>query len=208
MTSFLLPLYAITGAQIGVAAGLPIVGVLFLAVVAPTAGRWYVDVSSGVPPKQFIRGEWFVTTPLATGMIWLLCDALGLGTWVCVGIAFGIGYTFRVTALYRRGRSRSRQNQPASIATTTVARCSAANSRANPSASCATSGCSSNTPTTGPATRAKQRPRRPPVVRDGQGDRRRPAVRGHPPFVSSSAPVGTNRRTLPSHASSVTFSKC
>ena len=74
---------------------------LFLAVVGPTAGRWYVDVSSGVPPKQFIRGEWFVTTALGTGVIWLICDAIGLGTWVCVGIAFVFGYTFRVIALYR-----------------------------------------------------------------------------------------------------------
>jgi uncharacterized membrane protein YeiH len=101
MTSFSLPFYAIVGAQAGVTAGLPIVGVLFLAVVGPTAGRWYVDVSSGVPPKQFIRGEWFVTTALGTGVVWLICDAVGLGTWVCVGIAFVFGYTFRVLALYK-----------------------------------------------------------------------------------------------------------
>ena len=101
MTSFSLPFYAIVGAQAGVTAGLPIAGVLFLAVVGPTAGRWYVDVSSGVPPKQFIKGEWFVATALGTGVVWLICDAIGLGTWVCVGIAFVFGYTFRVVALYR-----------------------------------------------------------------------------------------------------------
>jgi uncharacterized membrane protein YeiH len=101
MTSFSLPFYAIVGAQAGVTAGLPIAGVLFLAVVGPTAGRWYVDVSSGVPPKQFIKGEWFVATALGTGVIWLICDAIGLGTWVCVGIAFVFGYTFRVIALYK-----------------------------------------------------------------------------------------------------------
>ena len=28
-------------------------------VAASTAGRYYVDLSSGVTPKQFIRGEWF-----------------------------------------------------------------------------------------------------------------------------------------------------
>ena len=61
MTSFSLPWYAIAGAQQGVEVGLPIVGVLILAVVGPTAGRWYVDVSSGVPPKQFVQGEWFVS---------------------------------------------------------------------------------------------------------------------------------------------------
>jgi len=69
MTSFSLPLYAIVGAQKGVAVGLPVAGVLVLAVVGPTAGRWYVDVSCGVPPKQFIRGEWFVTIALLTGLV-------------------------------------------------------------------------------------------------------------------------------------------
>ena len=41
MTSFSLPLYAIVGAQKGVDVGLPVLGVLLLAVVGPTAGRWY-----------------------------------------------------------------------------------------------------------------------------------------------------------------------
>jgi uncharacterized membrane protein YeiH len=100
VTSFSLPFYAIVGAQAGVAAGLPVVGVLALAVVGPTAGRWYVDVSCGVPPKQFIQGEWFVTTALMTGAVWLGCDALGLGTWVCAGIAVVLGYAFRTAALY------------------------------------------------------------------------------------------------------------
>ena len=101
MTSFSLPLYAIVGAQKGVTVGLPVLGVLFLAVVGPTAGRWYVDVSSGVPPKHFIRGEWFVGIALLTGLIWVLCATAGLNTWVCAGIAFVIGYGLRVLALYR-----------------------------------------------------------------------------------------------------------
>jgi hypothetical protein len=54
-----------------------------------------------VPPKQVIRSERFVATAVLTGAVWLGCDALKLGTWVCVGIAFVIGYTFGVTALYR-----------------------------------------------------------------------------------------------------------
>ena len=60
MTSFSLPWYAIVGAQKGVTVGLPVLGCLLLAVVGPTAGRYYIDITSGVPPKQFIRGEWFV----------------------------------------------------------------------------------------------------------------------------------------------------
>src|SRR5271165_7431987 len=101
MTSFSLPLYAIVGAQAAVNAGLPVLGVLAISVIAPTAGRWYVDVSSGVPPKQFIRGEWFVSIALLTGFVWVLCDTAKLNTWVCMGIALVIGYTVRVTALYR-----------------------------------------------------------------------------------------------------------
>jgi uncharacterized membrane protein YeiH len=101
VTSFSLPFYAIVGAQAGVDARLPILGVLALAVVGPTAGRWYVDVSCGVPPKQFIQGEWFVSTALLTGAVWLGADAIGLGTWVCAGIAFVFGYAFRTAALYR-----------------------------------------------------------------------------------------------------------
>jgi uncharacterized membrane protein YeiH len=101
MTSFSLALYAIVGAQKGVAVGLPVAGVLALAVVGPTAGRWYVDVSSGVPPKHFVRGEWFVGIALLTGIVWVLCATAGLNTWACAGIAFAIGFTVRVFALYR-----------------------------------------------------------------------------------------------------------
>jgi uncharacterized membrane protein YeiH len=101
VTSFSLPMYALVGAQKAESAGLPIVGVLLIAFVGPTAGRWYIDVSSGVTPKQFIRGEWFVTIAVLTGAIWLACFALGLNTWACAGVALAIGYTLRVIALYQ-----------------------------------------------------------------------------------------------------------
>ena len=58
-------------------------------------------MSSGVTPKQFIRGEWFVGIAMLTGAVWLGCFALGLNTWACAGIALVIGYTLRVIALYR-----------------------------------------------------------------------------------------------------------
>jgi uncharacterized membrane protein YeiH len=101
MTSFSLPLYAIVGAQKAVEVGLPILAVLLIAIVGPTAGRWYVDVSSGVSPKHFVRGEWFVGIALVTGVVWVACYAVGLNTWWCAGIALIVGYTLRVTALYR-----------------------------------------------------------------------------------------------------------
>ncbi len=101
MTSISLVWYAIAGAQKGVSVSLPVLGVLLLAVVGPTAGRYYIDITSGVTPKQFIRGEWFVSIALLTGLVWVACDAAGLGTWASVGIAFVVGFTLRVIALYR-----------------------------------------------------------------------------------------------------------
>ena len=101
VTSFSLPWYAIAGAQKGVEAGLPIAGVLALAVIGPTAGRWYVDLTCEVPPKHFVRGEWFVATAILTGLVWLVADDLGASIYLSVGIAFVIGYVYRVFALYR-----------------------------------------------------------------------------------------------------------
>jgi uncharacterized membrane protein YeiH len=101
MTSFSLPLYAIVGAQRAEAAGLPVVAVLGIAVAAPTAGRWFVDVSSGVSPKNFVQGEWFVGVAFLTGVIWISVYATGLGTFEGAAIALVVGYAMRVTALYR-----------------------------------------------------------------------------------------------------------
>ncbi len=69
--------------------------------IGPTAGRYYIDITSGVPPKQFIRGEWFVSIALLTGAIWLVCYAARLGTWASAGISVAIGFTLRLLALYR-----------------------------------------------------------------------------------------------------------
>ena len=57
MTSASLSWFAIVGAQKGVQVGLPMIGVLLLAVAAATAGRYFIDLTSGVPPKLFVRGE-------------------------------------------------------------------------------------------------------------------------------------------------------
>ena len=101
MTSFSLPWYAIVAAQKGIGAGVPVLGAILLAVVGPTAGRWLIDVSSGVTPKQFIRGEWFVSIAALTGAVWIVATWAGAGTWLAAGIAFAIGFTVRVIALYR-----------------------------------------------------------------------------------------------------------
>jgi hypothetical protein len=57
-------------------------------------------VSSGVPPKHFIRGEWFVGIALLTGLVWVLCDTVGLNTGGSAAIAFVVGYSLRLIALY------------------------------------------------------------------------------------------------------------
>src|SRR5262245_52442032 len=100
MTSFSLPWYAIVGAQKGVGQGVPVLGCLLVAVVGPTAGRWYIDVSSGVTPKQFIRGEWFVPIAALTGLIWILVYWAGASTWLAARVAFLSGYAVRVAALW------------------------------------------------------------------------------------------------------------
>jgi len=100
MTAFALPWYAIVGAQKGVSVGLPVFGCLLLAVVGPTAGRYYIDLTSGKTAKQFIRSEWFVGTGALTGMTWILVYWAGAGTWWAAGIAFVVGFVFRLSALY------------------------------------------------------------------------------------------------------------
>ncbi|MFF1513078.1 trimeric intracellular cation channel family protein [Streptomyces sp. NPDC058305] len=101
VTSFALPWYAIVGAQTGVEVGLPVLGSLALAVVGPTAGRFLIDVSCGVPPKQFVRGEWFVAIAALTGAVWIVLDQAGLPRSASAPLAFLVGFTVRLTALYR-----------------------------------------------------------------------------------------------------------
>jgi uncharacterized membrane protein YeiH len=101
VTSFSLTLYAIVGAQKGVNADLPLLGCVLLAIITATAGRFYVDLSSGVTPKHFVRGEWFVSVAALTGVVWIAVFALGLSTWICAGVAFAAGYAVRVLSMYR-----------------------------------------------------------------------------------------------------------
>jgi uncharacterized membrane protein YeiH len=100
MTAFSLPWYAIVGAQKGVKVGLPVLACLLLALVGPTAGRYYIDITSGKTAKQFIRSEWFIGTALLTGLVWILVDWAGLNTWWAAGIAFVVGFSFRLLAMF------------------------------------------------------------------------------------------------------------
>jgi hypothetical protein len=90
----LIPVAAVANLNLAVAnVALPDIG--------RAAGRYYIDVTSGVTPKQFIRGEWFVSIALLTGIVWVLCAWAGLNTWWSAGVAFVVGFSIRILALYR-----------------------------------------------------------------------------------------------------------
>lgn len=100
VTSFSLPWYAMVGVYKGVEAGLPVVAAVALGVIATTAGRWYVDVSSGVTPKHFIKGEWWIPIATLAASLWVFVYWLSDNIYLATGIAFLIAYTIRVLALW------------------------------------------------------------------------------------------------------------
>lgn len=101
MTSLSLPWYAVVGAMKATEHGVPVLGALAIAIVGPTAGRYIIDVSCGVTPKQLVRGEWFVFTAFLTGAVWLVFNAFGLNNWIAAPAAVLVGFAFRMAALYR-----------------------------------------------------------------------------------------------------------
>lgn len=107
VTSFALSWYALVGVKAAVDHELSAVGALAVGVVAATGGRYFVDVTCGVPAIQFIRNEWFVATATLAGVVWLICTASGLHGatgWVAALIAFILAFLFRSTALHRGWR--------------------------------------------------------------------------------------------------------
>jgi len=103
LTSFSLPWYAVVGVQKGLEAELPVIGAIFLGVVGPTAGRFLIDVSSGVPAKQFVRGEWFIGTAVLTSVAFYVMrapDLLGWNFTISTLAAFAVGFAFRVAAVW------------------------------------------------------------------------------------------------------------
>jgi uncharacterized membrane protein YeiH len=107
MTSFSLPWYAVVGVEKGLSAGWPLLGAIFLGVVGPTAGRFLIDVGSGVPAKQFVQGEWFVGTAVLTSVSFFFLRAgasggpgLSLSFVAASLIAFAIGFAFRMAAIW------------------------------------------------------------------------------------------------------------
>ena len=102
-TSFSLPWYAVVGVQKGLEAELPVIAAIFLGVVGPTAGRYLIDVTCGLSAKQFVRGEWFVGTAVLTSVSFYVLkspDLLDLGFTAATLIAFAIGFSFRLAAVW------------------------------------------------------------------------------------------------------------
>jgi uncharacterized membrane protein YeiH len=120
--SFSLPWYAIVGAQTAVEAGIPVLGALALAIIGATAGRFMVDVTCGIAPKHFVRGEWFVGTAVLTGGVWLIMTSLGAAKVACALVAFAVGFTLGSSPCTAAGRNPSPKSLPASTSTATGAR--------------------------------------------------------------------------------------
>jgi uncharacterized membrane protein YeiH len=101
MTAFSLPWYAIVGVQAGLAAHLGYAAAVIIGVIATTAGRWIIDVACNVVPKQLVRGEFFVTVAVLTGIAYVVCDqALGRPIIASTAIAFVVGFGSRLLSQF------------------------------------------------------------------------------------------------------------
>jgi len=103
MATFSLPWYAIIGTQKALADNLPLFAVVAIGVIGPTAGRYFIDLTSGVTPQQFTKGEWFVGTAILTSVTYIILDALGFASpsiWPATLLAWLVGFAFRNLALH------------------------------------------------------------------------------------------------------------
>jgi uncharacterized membrane protein YeiH len=99
MTAFSLPWYAIVGAQVAMANHFGYFAAVLIGALATTGGRFIIDIACGVIPKQLVRGEFFVSTAVGTGVIYLICAyQIGLSVIASTIIAFTIGFLFRIAA--------------------------------------------------------------------------------------------------------------
>jgi uncharacterized membrane protein YeiH len=98
MAMFSLPWYAAVGVNKALEMELPLVACVLIGVVGPTAGRFFIDLTCGVTPQHFVRGEWFVGTAVLTSVVYIVADEAGLSIWPATLIAFAIGFSFRFMA--------------------------------------------------------------------------------------------------------------
>ena len=112
MTAFSLPWYAVVGCDAAIKAGLPYLAAIVIGIVGPTAGRYFIDVTSGVTPKHFVKGEWFVGTAVLTSVVYIICHVSGLDLVPATIISFVVGFGFRITALFKGWEEPEPKEQP------------------------------------------------------------------------------------------------
>jgi uncharacterized membrane protein YeiH len=95
MATFSLPWYAAIGVSKALDADLPLIACVLIGVVGPTAGRFFIDITCGVTPQHFVRGEWFVGTAVLTSVVFIVADEAGLSIWPATLVSFAVGFSFR-----------------------------------------------------------------------------------------------------------------
>jgi uncharacterized membrane protein YeiH len=98
MTAFSLPWYAIVGANKALEANLPIVAAIAIGVIGPTAGRYFIDIISGITPKHFVKGEWFVGTAILASVVYIILYKAHVSLYPATAITFFIAFGFRLAA--------------------------------------------------------------------------------------------------------------
>jgi len=101
MAAFSLPWYAVVGADAALRTNLPILAAVVIGIIGPTTGRYFIDVTSGVTPQHFVKGEWFVGTAVLASVVYIICFYAGLSFIHGALIAFAVAFTFRIMALLK-----------------------------------------------------------------------------------------------------------
>ncbi|MFN8519856.1 MAG: TRIC cation channel family protein [Chloroflexota bacterium] len=96
MATFSLPWYAVVGTSKALDMDLPLVACVLIGVVGPTAGRFFIDLTCGVTPQHFVRGEWFVGTAVLASIVYIVLEDHGF--WFATFAAFLVGFSFRFAA--------------------------------------------------------------------------------------------------------------
>jgi uncharacterized membrane protein YeiH len=101
MTAFSLPWYAIVGAQTAVNHHLGYLPAILIGVIATTGGRFIIDISCRLVPKQLVRGEFFVLTAALTATLYLVMRyAVGIDVIPSTAVAFVFGFGFRLLSQF------------------------------------------------------------------------------------------------------------
>lgn len=98
MSMFSLPWYAAIGTSKALDMDLPYVACILIGIVGPTAGRFFIDLTCGVTPQHFVRGEWFVGTAAITSVVFIVASEAGASIWPATLIAFAVGFSIRFLA--------------------------------------------------------------------------------------------------------------